>query len=101
MELKHYMSFVRQIRKRLIYYKLEEVEYKEGKYIHFKEAGDDIYIPLFFIGFINVYFLREGKITDVFRYDGQYANNAAKTFYVYHYRRNLTKILSNDNEASF
>ena len=103
MKEKHYLSFVKRIKNLLIWKGLEEVETRENRYLHLRQINEDIYIPLFYIGFINIYYVYDGEIQDVFRTKSTYLRNAAKQFEKFHTERNFRKILKNDNElqASF
>jgi len=100
---KHYLSFVKRARDILFWQGLEQVEIREDRYLHLRQLNEDIYIPLFYIGFINIYYVYNGEIQDVFRSSSRFAINASKQFKKFHEQRNFRKVLSNDSElqASF
>ena len=100
---KHYLSFVKRVKNWLKWQGIEELETREDRYLHLKQLNEDIYIPLFYIGFVNIYYVYNGEVQDVFRSNSKYLRNAAKQFAKFHRERNFRKVLSNDNElqASF
>lgn len=92
-----YLSWLNRVRQHL---ELEgcELEIKKNNCLHFKQNNEDIFIPLFYVGDLMVFYCFKGEIIDIFQYRTQYALNGYKQFSLFHKKRTLRKILSNDNE---
>lgn len=94
---RYYTSWVNRVRQHLQLEKCELIV-KRKNCLHFKQNNEDIFVPLFYLGDLTVFYCFKGEIIDIFRYNTPYAKNGYREFARFHRKRNLRKILSNDNE---
>jgi len=99
MDRAFYKFFARKVAYYLEWKGCEVVEKVERRYIKLKQVNEFILIPLFHTEFINIYYTYQGEIQDVFRSDKKYIKEAFLAFRKFHYKRNLKKALSNDDET--
>lgn len=82
-------------------YELKEIV--KDRYLKFENFENEIvYIPLFRVGFMNVYFTKNDNLIDVYRYpleENTKKEKIARSFYRYLKKRHIQKALKSDDET--
>lgn len=95
-----YIKFCVAVQKALCYRGCDLIEKVNDNYIKLRHVDEFIYIPLCYRKFVNIYYVKDDIIVDVYRDSSKipYSQRVAK-FDNYHRKRNYYKNLENDDST--